>query len=317
MDKITIFDTAMVSENMGDEIIMEYCKPIIQDIFPNAFIISLPTHNKLSREAYRISQNSRYSIVCGTNLMTGRFERGFKTWEVGWKESRFFDEICLFGVGWWKYQDRDNAVVRKLWSRLLSHDLLHSVRDSYTESKMKEMGFSNVVNTACPTMWKLTPEFCKDIPTKKSANVVTTLTCYHRNREMDSDFLDILLQSYEKIFFWVQSPDDYGYVRSLNQNPRIQILSPSMESLNQILQREDIEYCGTRLHAGIKALNMKKRSIIIANDNRAIEISKDTNLKVVKLENVATDLEDLINTTFETRIHLPVDNINQWKKQFE
>ena len=34
------------------------------------------------------------------------------------------------------------------------------------------MGFKNVIFTACPTMWKLTPEFCKTIPHFKEEQVV-------------------------------------------------------------------------------------------------------------------------------------------------
>ncbi len=35
--------------------------------------------------------------------------------------------------------------------------------------------FSNVSNTGCPTLWRLTPEHCKSIPRRKGARVVTTL----------------------------------------------------------------------------------------------------------------------------------------------
>ena len=60
-----------------------------------------------------------------------------------------------------------------------------------------------------------------------------------------------------------------------------------------------------------------KRSIIIAVDNRAIEISNDTNLPSVKRENIKDELENLIVSDFKTEIKLPMENIKRWKSQFK
>ena len=43
----------------------------------------------------------------------------------------------------------------------------------------------------------------------------------------------------------------------------------------------EFDYVGTRLHAGILALNYRKRTLIIAVDNRAAEMKTDINLPVI------------------------------------
>lgn len=314
--KIVVFDTSLVSENKGDDIIMEACDYVLDELFPEAMILRLPTHNKLSREAYRIGQGADYELVCGTNLLSGTFSPLFRTWEIGMKDTKKFHNVCLMGAGWWKYQEKTSKYAQKLWKKLLSDRMIHSVRDSYTERKMKEMGFDNVVNTGCPTMWGLNPEFCKKIPQSKAKKVVTTLTCYHPDIEGDSAFLDILRKEYEEIYFWVQNTDDLSYLEKTGRKRYLHILPPTLKALDNILKEDDIEYCGTRLHAGIRALNMGKRSIIIANDNRAKEISKDTGLKIIDYEKIADRLSEEIYRTFKTEIRLPVENIQKWKEQF-
>ena len=72
---------------------------------------------------------------------------------------------------------------------------------------------------------------------------------------------------------------------------------------------------GTRLHAGVRALQHKKRTLILSVDNRANEIAKDTNLPVISRDNLAA-IASWINSKYETKIKIPVDNINQWKNQF-
>ena len=42
-------------------------------------------------------------------------------------------------------------------------------------------------------------------------------------------------------------------------------------------------------------LNHQKRTIIIANDNRAVEISKDTGLPVIHLNDMENRLVDVLN----------------------
>lgn len=66
----------------------------------------------------------------------------------------------------------------------------------------------------------------------------------------------------------------------------------------------------------MRALNYGKRAIIIGIDNRATEISNDTGLLVLNRDDVATRLDEIINTNLNYSINLPWENISKWKSQF-
>ncbi|AVQ17668.1 hypothetical protein [Fusobacterium mortiferum] len=89
-----------------------------------------------------------------------------------------------------------------------------------------------------------------------------------------------------------------------------------METYEDFLQSNECDFIGTRLHGGIKALQNKKRTIIIGIDNRAIEMS-EIGLPVIKRENIEKDLENMINSNLEIDINLPIESIENWKAQFE
>ena len=93
------------------------------------------------------------------------------------------------------------------------------------------------------------------------------------------------------------------------------MLSPSIEAFDKILLNPSIDYVGTRLHAGVRALQCNVRTLILAVDNRALEIGNDVNLNVIKRENVENTLE-FINNEYKTDIKLPLENIERWKKSF-
>lgn len=73
---------------------------------------------------------------------------------------------------------------------------------------------------------------------------------------------------------------------------------------------------GTRLHAGIHALNYKVRSIILAVDNRATEMGRDVNLPVIQRSEIGEKLESKINTDFTTDIRINQKNIRLFTEQF-
>jgi polysaccharide pyruvyl transferase WcaK-like protein len=95
----------------------------------------------------------------------------------------------------------------------------------------------------------------------------------------------------------------------------VELINPILEDYDNILASDDIEYVGTRLHAGIRALQKKKRTIIVAVDHRALEKKKDFNLTVLDRNDVHL-LEGMIDDTFKTEINLPLENIKAWKNQF-
>ena len=140
--------------------------------------------NKINKYAKQNCLDAEFKIMCGTNVLASRMPK-FRMWEAGIRDIKYIKDVCLLGAGWREYENEPNCYTKYFWEKVLNKELIHSVRDSYTEEKLKKLGFENVVNTSCPTMWRLTPEHCGQIPTKKSNNVLTTLTDYRRNIKDD------------------------------------------------------------------------------------------------------------------------------------
>ena len=97
----------------------------------------------------------------------------------------------------------------------------------------------------------------------------------------------------------------------------IELVPFGLASYDKILELKNIDYVGTRLHAGISALSKCHRTIIISIDNRARNIGKDTGLPIVEREDIETLLQQKIYSEFVTDLRIPIDNIKQWKNQFQ
>lgn len=311
---LALFDTALQSQNMGDYIIQQYCGAVIAELFPNKTIVRVPTHGLPSAYELEHISEAANKIVCGTNLMTSHYE-DYSNWVMP-RNLYGYNEIITMGVGWGCYCDEISPVSKYVYQTILSKTGLHSVRDSYTEQKFHQMGIHNVINTGCPTLWGLSPKHCAAIPASKARKVVTTITDYDRSIIQDRRMLEILLEEYEKVFVWIQGSDDFEYLKQLIPVERVDIIPNSVEDYTRILCTEDIDYVGTRLHAGIHALNQGVRSLIIAIDNRAIEIGRDVNLPLLLREDIDKKLAARINAPIVTEIVLPKENILRWKSQF-
>ncbi|RYF91932.1 MAG: polysaccharide pyruvyl transferase family protein, partial [Chitinophagaceae bacterium] len=206
---------------------------------------------------------------------------------------------------------------QKLLHAVLSDKLIHSVRDSYTRNMLKSIGIENVLNTTCPTLWQLSPAHCAEVATKKASRVITTLTFYKKNEALDRRLLEILSSRHEQVMLWVQGVEDVSYMQQIFPgHEKIMLVPPTIEAFNTILGDPGIEYVGTRLHAGVRAIQRKKRTLIVAVDNRAIEIGKDTNLNVIPIKEVER-ATDFIDRDYITDIRLPEEEIRNWKSQFK
>lgn len=317
MKKITIFDTSIVSENIGDFIIMDSVNRELKELFKNDMIFYSLTHDKISKATYRLTKISNYSFIGGTNLLSSNMN-DYNQWKINLIDSFYLKNLILMGVGWWQYQDKPNFYTSMLFKKVLNKELLHSVRDSQTENMLKSIGITNIINTGCMTMWKLTKKHCENIPKEKAENVVFTLTDYNKDVEKDQILIDILTKNYMKIYFWPQGSEDLDYLKSLNNINNIEILGGNLFSYDALLEdlNLSLDFIGTRLHAGIRALQKSRRTIILGIDNRAEEKSKDFNLKVLSRINI-NQLEDILKNDFSTEIKIKENNINKWKAQFK
>ena len=312
--KEVLLDTAIESDNCGDQIIMDCCQKQLTGIIELTGIKHIPTHRNATREEQEELKNSAYKILCGTNILSGHM-RNYGLWKMESDISPYKNTI-LMGVGFDSECVDYDFYTKKFFEVVLSKNKIHSVRDSFSCKRLQAMGVRNVINTGCPTMWGLTPEVCNNIPVTKGKNVVCTITDYCRDSEMDKKMIEILLKTYQVVYFWVQGQADLQYLRELELEDKVNIIPSSLEAYDEVLKQSNLDYVGTRLHAGIRALSSGHRSLVIAIDNRARCIARDTGLKIVERSAISMELNNIIQTDFKTELILPWDNITKWKKQF-
>lgn len=322
--KIGIFNTWIGSDNIGDAIIMDSCKKIISKKFNKDFYVEIPTHLSLYDKEFYIFDDLKYIFVCGTNLLSNKMNiRSRKNqWHIGikflyyiWKNK--IDNIVLLGVGWNNYSFKENFMGKLFWKTILSKKYIHSVRDDYTKKKLENMGVKNVINTGCPTTWRLTESHCQNIANKKVNTVIVTVTDYNRDYVRDKKMFDILEKNYEKIVIWPQSFADINYIEELIEKldkNKYKWLAPNLESYDEFLDNNSCDYVGTRLHGGIRALQKFKRTFIIGIDNRALEM-KEIDLPIINRENIE-ELEEKINANKKLNLKINIEKIEKWKHQF-
>lgn len=322
MSNILLLDPSIASGNVGDQIIMECVRKELDFIIGNNFIYSLPTHvspfhwYQVARNSYAIQKYANCSLkfACGSNMLIKDMLTHYPQWNINRFNCRPLTGTILVGVGA-SAHDYTNRYTTGLYKRILNHSYIHSVRDDRTRKYVESIGLK-ALNTGCATMWMLTPEFCKNIPTNKASRVIFTLTASSSPLSSDQEFIDILRRNYNQIYFWVQGDNDFDYFNQFKNIEGITIIPPSKEAYEAVLNLDDIDYVGTRLHAGIYAMRHRKRSIIIVIDERAREINKSNNLVCLERNRITTELEPMINSHFETKIKMPLEAIDKWRTQF-
>src|SRR5690606_6629126 len=177
-----------------------------------------------------------------------------------------------------------------------------------------EIGIRNVVNTGCPTVWGLDEPHCSQINPQKRDTVITTLTDYMRDPDRDRRMFEILKKHYRTVYVWVQGSKERAYIESLTSG--IHYIAPKLSAFDAFLEKEPCDYVGTRLHAGIRALQKKRKAIIIGIDNRALEMRNDIGLNVIERQRIDS-LEEKIHEEMSVKLYLDTDAIHRWKTQFK
>lgn len=291
MINIIKFNTACGSRNMGDYIINESVDNELKEIYKGNFIVNYSTHTPVATW-YQCSSKSgvmgycnsaKLKFIAGTNLLSNNMFRPWPNWNVNIFNYKPYKNAILVGCGLNGKFTKANLYTKLLYKKILSKEYIHSTRDENTKNFLESIGFK-AINTGCATLWKLTKEFCKEIPTEKSDKVIFTLTDYCKDIEKDQKLIDILKKSYNKVYFWVQGSRDYDYLNSLKNIENINIIF-SLEEYRNLLENGNIDFVGTRLHAGIYAMQHKVRSIIIVVDNRTRDMRETYNLVSINREN--------------------------------
>jgi len=310
---IAVLDPSVTTENVGDEIIFDAVRTEIQRLFGDPLLIRISTHAFMTGDARRLLKKASHVFVGGSNLLRSRME-----WNIQWKLSPIDllvrRNAILLGCGWRNDEGAPTPYTRMLYKRVLSPTALHSLRDSSATAQLQKAGFGNSLNTACITMWGLTQEHCAAIPTGKAEDVVITLTAYHPDLENDRAIVEAAFRHYRNVSLFVQQPEDFVYARSLTDKPFHRVVA-SLSAYDALLEGS-IDYIGTRLHGGMRAIQKKKRALIAVIDNRARDIGADTGIPVVPRPGLHPHVERWITTTAPTRITLPDAAIAAWRGQF-
>lgn len=302
-----MLDTALESDNSGDQIIMESCMSHISGADK---LYCVPTHRFPTDDERMLLRCASEKLLCGTNILSGHM-RSYGLWRLS-SDVSCYRNTRLMGVGFDSKNEDFDTYTRQLLRGILSKSGYHSVRDSFSEKMLRKMGIDNVLNTGCPTMWNLTPEHCETIPKNKAASVVCTVTDYSRDDVHDADMLRILTESYDTVYLWLQGSKDREYVEDLGFADKVTFLESPLAEYSKILCRSDLDYVGTRLHAGIYALNKGHRTLVISVDNRAECISADTGLPTLPRDAVSDLLREKIYGEIKTELALPWNNIKNF-----
>ncbi|PSB24808.1 polysaccharide pyruvyl transferase family protein [Stenomitos frigidus] len=319
--KVCLFDPGIAdhnrspSENLGDLIIQKAVLREIKHIFGDQQTAKISTHVPLEEKHFQIIQESSVVLVGGTNLLSSQMNH-YNQWKIFFRDAlRLQKRVILLGVSWWQYQGRPNLYTMALLHLALSSSCIHSVRDHYTELKLRSMGFWNVINTGCPTMWTLANLKSADIPHTKAENALLMLTDYSRNVELDRTLLELVISCYKTVYFWPQGAGDSDYVKSFNLP--VTLLDRSLAMLENLLKFEpSLDYIGTRLHGGIRCLLARRRSLILKIDHRAAEIARSTGLPSADRHDFKS-IQQWINAPFVTRITIDTAAIERWRHQFQ
>lgn len=329
MKRVILFDTSVGTMNQGDHIIMNSVERVLKPVLEqDSFAIKFPTHTPCFRLFQMTNHNTRYRFVrtadlkflCGTNLIHNKILPLWPTWNIGLFSCGYAVNSVAIGVGSTGYSEMslENGKISKyssaLYKKILSDQFVHSVRDDATAKVFHQLG-KKAINTGCPTMWTLTEEFCSSIPTEKAPNVVFTLTDYNRKIDLDAKFIDGLKRSYRKLFFWPQGLSDLEYLRSITCMDEISVISPTLAAFSDVLDRASVDYIGTRLHAGIFAMQHKVRSFIISIDNRSADINQTNRINLISRNDV-NNIEEICNQMIKTEVNIDTKPIQEWLSQF-
>ncbi|WP_434037640.1 polysaccharide pyruvyl transferase family protein [Formosa sp. 4Alg 33] len=330
MKKIVLFDPGLennngdFSKNLGDLIIQESVVKQLKNVFGDNEIISISTHSEIGKREKSLLKEADFTFVGGSNLMSSDLKK-YNQWKNSKKS--FFKEVpivnnaILLGVGWWQYQNTPTDFTSSFYQKLLHSDRQHSVRDGYTKQMLHKAGIDNVINTTCPTIWELDGTSI-DREYNSESDLLFMLTDYHPNPELDNSLLTLFLKYFNKdIYYFPQGSGDRAYLESLevfkkNSN-RFKIMQHNINDLFNLVQsNKNLVYIGSRLHGGIKCIHNNVPALILANDNRAIEIKKDVNIPVLEKKELI-EIENWIKgeTSFG-KIKVSLEDIAKWKNQF-
>lgn len=319
-----VFNTALGSTNRGDDIIFNSAKECLSDLLNNCYTMYFGTHVKnmsiflLNNIKVKFADKADYKFILGTNLLTANIFRSMGQWQLGILDRRIYKNSILMGVGTTKSHQNMTHYTRLVYEQILRKDIAHSVRDAESKEFLSTIKDIHVINTGCPSLWKLTADVCEKIPTTKAPNAVITVSGHekHRNYAKDQILLDCVEKNYDRIYLWVQTSEDENYFNMLKHKKDVTMIY-SFKDYESVCKNGKVDYVGTRLHGGIYAMQCGARSIIVEIDHRAAGIRETNNINTIKRAELSSNkLEAMIHSVIKTEVHLKDREIKEWLSQF-
>ena len=315
MQHIHLIDTSVASDNVGDEIIVSEARAHIDTIFRDAYVSTSSGHDGLGHYSRSLVATADLVFLLGTNALSAKYQmRGNFIWNVARKDIPILaGKVILFGVGANRDFDQISWRQARLLRRLLSSSHKHAVRDQTGYRLLESCGIA-AINTSCPTLWRYASNLTV-LPTRPSTNVCFTLT-KHKRHNSDISMIDALRRVYKTVFFWPQQPRDLDYLKEITSTDDITIVAPNLAAYDDLLGNQSMDVVGTRLHGCIRGLKHGQRVLVVAIDNRARDIGRETNLPTISREHVAEHLEQVLLADSAITLNVSAQPIRDYLSQF-
>lgn len=307
--EIAVLDPSLATDNLGDEVIYEAVEDVLFSLFPAAFLHRIASHERMSDRSHTVLRKASLVFVAGSNLLPPDGGQ----WRITLDDAALCCDIVVLGAGWQHDSTVFNRRSEKLTRRVLSGRRIHAVRDAKARDNLASLGL-RVLNTSCPSLWSLDAAATARIPESRAPEAVVAVTAYRNTPEADAAFLRLMTECYRKVWFYPQMADDIPHLERIGFGhlPRIRA---STAAYTRFLAENDVDYVGSRLHGGIRALQRGKRTLVLAVDNRARDIAAHTGLPSAPHGDLAA-IRAWIETPAPTRLALPEAEIAAWKAQF-
>ena len=314
---VHFIDTSVASDNVGDEIIVEAVRAALKPLFGGCYVSTSSGHDGLGPFGRELVAGADLAILMGTNALSPRDQTAARrfVWTIAPQDRAVLaGKVVLCGVGANRAFETVDPAQRALLSQVLSRHYRHSVRDGLGLEVLRQCRIDGI-NTSCPTLWRYldTPVA---VPRAKAAAVVFTLT-KHRPDPADAVMVQMLKRMYGQVWFWPQQPRDLGYLAEIAGLDGIRVLPANLAAYDAHLASHDVDVVGTRLHGGIRGLSHGRRVLIVAIDNRAAEIGRETGLPVILRQDVALEMGARLRGDWPTALTLPGAGIAAFLAQFQ
>ncbi len=314
-ERIHIIDTSIGSGNIGDEIIMEACRTAFAPVLRDAYVSTSAGHDGLGPSSRKRCRAADLVLLMGTNALSPYFRVGLPfMWRVRWRDlPALKGRVVLAGCGaTWDFR-RVDPLQRRFWRYVLSPHHAHSVRDALGARLVEQCG-RQVINTACPTLWRYR-ESPPGAPATQARDVCFTLN-RHKRSPHDETLLRVLAEQYERLYYWPQTTNDLDYLEPLRSSLNVEVLPPSLAAYDAFLATHEVDVVGTRLHGSIRGLHHGRRTLVVAIDNRARAMAKEVGLPTIERDAVPEQLRPRLAGAIRADLRIAGERIDAYLGQF-